>query len=160
VRPGSILNEIALSGDNIVLPKQECSFGPSFLRLRARPQTHYRFAPIRLSLTRVGATTYLNRWPAIAKSVSLEGPSHYVPWGSIPALWIFKVGCRNRYSSDPLLNSTGARFSSPSAPCAPNTNGHWDRPTCAQARVPIDEIVSGSAMSLFQASQAASMMAS
>ena len=41
-----------------------------------------------------------------------------------------------------------------------NTNGHWDRPTCAQARVPIDEIVSGSAMSLFQASQAASMMAS
>jgi hypothetical protein len=41
-----------------------------------------------------------------------------------------------------------------------HTNGHWDRPTCAQARVPIDEIVSGSAMSLFQASQAASMMAS
>jgi hypothetical protein len=41
-----------------------------------------------------------------------------------------------------------------------NTNGHWDRPTCAQARVPIDEIVSGSAMSLFQASQAASTMSS
>jgi hypothetical protein len=53
----------------------------------------------------------------------------------------------------------GAR-QKPGSPGEYYTNGHWDRPTCAQARVPIDEIVSGSAMSLFQASQAASMMAS
>ena len=57
--------------------------------------------------------------------------------------------------ADPTIE----RWENPRIPSG-YTNGHWDRPTCAQARVPIDEMVSGSAMSLFQASQAASMMAS
>jgi hypothetical protein len=41
-----------------------------------------------------------------------------------------------------------------------NTNGHLQRPTCAHSRIPIDRMVSGKAMSLFHASQAASMIAS
>ena len=40
------------------------------------------------------------------------------------------------------------------------TNGYSDRPTCAHSRIPIDLIVSGISMRLFQASQIASMIAS
>ena len=43
---------------------------------------------------------------------------------------------------------------------AGNTNGYSDRPTCAHSRIPIDLIVSGISMRLFQASQIASMIAS
>ena len=42
----------------------------------------------------------------------------------------------------------------------PDTNGYSDRPTCAHSRIPIDLIVSGISMRLFQASQIASMIAS
>jgi len=40
-----------------------------------------------------------------------------------------------------------------------NTNGHALRPTWAHSRRPMDLMVSGIVMRLFQASQAASMMA-
>ena len=40
-----------------------------------------------------------------------------------------------------------------------DTNGYSDRPICAHSRIPIDLMVSGISMRLFQASQIASMMA-
>ena len=40
------------------------------------------------------------------------------------------------------------------------TKGHLQRPTCAHSRMPIDLMTSGSATSLFQASQIAPMMSS
>jgi hypothetical protein len=44
--------------------------------------------------------------------------------------------------------------------CADHTNGPHNRPVCAHSRMPIDVMVAGSAMSLLQASHAASMISS
>jgi hypothetical protein len=67
------------------------------------------------------------------------------------------LSCAEKDAAPPTVRRSAANKSK----CLMNnTNGPRNRPVYAHSRMPIDVMVAGSAMSLFQASHAASMISS